>query len=335
MPPAAVTRARWSLMAQFALFGIVMAAWTSRMPSIRESLDITALQLGSLLVVGGVGALIGALTVGAVVARFGSRTTLTAGFVGNVIGFGLLAVSTGTGTVGVFVVGAFLNGMCGALINVPININAAAVEQRIGRSVLPHFHAAFSIGAAGGALIAAAFAWAGVGVTAQLVVVVIAVTAVRAWLLLPSTALTTHKVASGASSSARRRGGAVRSAYSAWLEPRTLLLGLVLLAASLAEGSANTWLALAVVDGFEATEAVAAVAFGTFVGAMTAFRFLGTRLIDRFGRVVVLRASGASALVGLLLFVFGPNLAIAWVGIRAVGLRRGPRKPDRDRSGIR
>ncbi|AWB96330.1 MFS transporter [Agromyces badenianii] len=337
-----VSSARWSLMVQFALFGLVMSAWTSRMPSVQASLGIGALQLGSLLIVGGIGALIGALVVGAVIARFGSRTTLLAGTIINAVGFGLDAIGLANADLTAFIAGLFVNGLCGALINVPININAAAVEQHVGRAVLPHFHAAFSIGAAGGALVGAGFAFAEVHIATQIVIVTVIVTAVRLWLLRASTALTAHRpvaTATGsvgavtgsvaavtgsvsavtgsvaAQSTGDRTGGAVRSALAAWREPRTLLLGVVLLAASLAEGSATTWLSLAVVDGFAAAEAVGAVAFGTFVGAMTVFRFLGTRLIDRFGRVAVLRASGASSLLGLALFGLGPNLTVAWIGI--------------------
>ena len=59
----------------------------------------------------------------------------------------------------------------------------------------------------------------------------------------------------------------------------------VVLAAALTEGSANDWVALAVVDGFVKDNAVCALTFGLFVTAMTAMRFLGTRLLDRYGRV--------------------------------------------------
>ncbi|QAY73036.1 MFS transporter [Agromyces protaetiae] len=323
MPPAdlarTLERARWSLMAQFAIFGLFMASWTSRMPSIKEALGVSALQLGSLLIVGGLGSLLGAVTIGAVVARFGTRVSLAAGAVGNVVGFGLLALSTELGSVPLFLVGAFLNGCCGALVNVPINVNAAAVEQRLERSVLAQFHAAFSIGAAAGAAVAAGFSALGVHVAVQVAVVTLVLTALRFRLLRPSTVFTTELAAgetSGASTKPKRGDrAAVRAALAAWLEPRTLLLGVVLLAASLAEGSATTWLSLAVVDGYGTTESVAAMAYATFVGAMTVFRFFGGRLIDRFGRVLVLRASGVSALVGIACFVFGPNLVVAWLGI--------------------
>ncbi|WP_454730209.1 MFS transporter [Cellulosimicrobium protaetiae] len=328
---AVVARARWALMVQFGLFGVIGASWMSRLPSVREALGISASQLGLLLVVGGLGSLVSVVSAGAVVARFGSRTTLVVATVGNVVGFGLVALGTGTGCVVLFAVGAFLNGVCGALTNVPINICAASVEQHVGRAILPHFHAAFSIGAACGALVAAAFSWAHVGITAQILVVTLAVTVARAVLIAPATALAPDQVASGAPASAGttdlvdgaapaaatspRRGAGVRAALAAWREPRTLLIGLVLLASSLSEGSAGNWLSIAVVDGFEVREALGAVAYGTFVGAMTVFRFAGTGLIDRFGRVSVLRASGVSALVGLLVFGLAPSLPLAWVGI--------------------
>ncbi|MFB9641369.1 MFS transporter [Agromyces lapidis] len=316
-----VSSARWALMAQFALFGLIQVSWMSRMPSIRDALELTSLQLGSLLIIGGLGSLVGALTVGAIIARFGSRNVLIAGIVGNVVGFGLDATGLLGFGLGFFIAGMAINGVCGALVNVPININAAAVEQRLGKAVLPQFHAAFSIGAALGALVAAGFAFAGAHVATQILIVTAVVTLLRALLVAPSMRLTPQSpvtTATGsvdADSTRDRNRNAVRSALGAWLEPRTLLLGVVLLAASLAEGAATTWISLAVVDGFAAAEATGAMAYGTFVGAMTVFRFVGTGLIDRFGRVAVLRVSGFSSLAGLLLFVFGPDLAVAWIGL--------------------
>ncbi|MGI9822017.1 MFS transporter [Agromyces sp. Marseille-Q5079] len=316
-----VRAARWALLVQFALFGLVMASWVSRMPSIREALGVDAAQLGALLVVGGAGSLTGALTIGVLVARFGSRTALLGGTAGNVVGFGLIALATESGDVRLFIAGAFINGFCGALVNVPINTNAAEVERRLGTSVLPHFHACFSIGAALGALVAAGFAAAHISITAQILVVLMVVTTLRLVLLRPATALTFHApitTETGSIATAEtkdRRRGAVRQALGAWLEPRTLLLGVVLLAASLAEGTATTWLSLAVVDGFETPEAAGALAYGSFVIAMTVFRFLGTPLIDLFGRVAVLRVSGVATFTGVLVFVFSPSLATAWIGV--------------------
>ncbi|MDF2847619.1 MAG: transporter [Oerskovia sp.] len=359
----AVDRARWSLMALFALFGIVGTSWMTRLPSIREALGVSSAQLGLILIVGAVGALFAVMSTGAVVARFGSRRTLVAATVVNLVALLLVAWGTATGSVGIFAVGAFTNGISGALMNVPINLNGAMVEQRVGRAILPHFHAAFSIGAGAGALVGAAFSAAQIHIAVQLVIITTLVAIARAFLIGPATVFaperqaatgaddrpavaapsgrgtsdTTDEVAAevadapagsaaepaaahGVTDEAtprptRRRGAGLRNALSAWREPRTLLIGLVLLAASLSEGSAGNWLSISMVDGFAVREAVGAMAYGTFVAAMTVFRFAGTGLIDRFGRVTILRASGLSALVGLLLFGLAPGLPLAWFGI--------------------
>lgn len=88
----------------------------------------------------------------------------------------------------------------------------------------------------------------------------------------------------------------------------------MVLGAALTEGAANDWVAKATVDGLGASEAVGALMFGVFVASMTLFRFVGGGFIDRFGRVRVLQVSLASSLVGLLLFVFAPNVLLAGAG---------------------
>ena len=77
------------------------------------------------------------------------------------------------------------------------------------------------------------------------------------------------------------------------------------------------------VDGFARTEAAAGVVFGVFVGSMTAARLSGSALIDRFGRVRVLVASGISSLSGLMLFGLAPGLLLAALGVAAWGLGAG------------
>jgi MFS family permease len=94
-----------------------------------------------------------------------------------------------------------------------------------------------------------------------------------------------------------------------------LLLGVLLIAAAMSEGSAGNWLNLAVVEGFNTAESTGALAYATFVVAMLIVRALGAKLLEKFGRVRVLLTSTVSALAGLLLFTASPSLALAWIGI--------------------
>jgi MFS family permease len=119
---------------------------------------------------------------------------------------------------------------------------------------------------------------------------------------------------------AESAGSRAVSPLRAWTEPRTLLIGVFVLTMAFAEGTANDWLGIAAIDGYGASATVGTVAFGTFLAAMTLGRWFGTGLIDRFGRVRVLRVSAAVAAVGLALVVVGPSLLVAFAGMVMWGL---------------
>ena len=326
-----VARARWLLMGLFGLAGLMVSSWLTRLPSVRDELSMSTSDLGAVLFAGAVGSLLTVTAAGVVVTRWGGRAALLVSTVAFTTGYALLGVAPALGSVPLLAAGVFLNGVAFAIGNVPLNVESAGLERRLGRTVLPQFHAAFSIGAVVGSLLGAAMAQLGVSLLAQfggtaLVGLVWRLASIPHVVLdtLPARELHARAVASGDDAAtvpaAHGRGGGLRTALGAWRERRTVLLGVVIMSAALSEGSANDWLALAVVDGFAQSEAVGAVVFGVFVGAMTVVRILGTRLIDRFGRVAVLRASGVVSLAGLVLFGFAPSLTLAGIGVAAWGL---------------
>ena len=111
---------------------------------------------------------------------------------------------------------------------------------------------------------------------------------------------------------------------SAWLEPRTLLIGVVVFAAAFTEGTANDWLAVAFVEGHELPAWAGVLAFATFLTFMTLGRIAGTGLLDRYGRVPVLRVSFALAAVGAALVILGsPWVAFVGTAVWGVGAALG------------
>ena len=314
--PAAVgERARTASFAVFAVFalnGFIFASWVSRLPAIRDALSLSPGQLGLVLLVGSAGSLVALPLTGSVVHRFGTATTTRGATVLGAVGLAGAVAAVAAGNVPLVAVSLFLALMGVGAWDVAMNLQGTVVERELGRAIMPRFHAGFSLGAVAGAAVGALAAAAGLSVTAHVLVVAVAV-AVAVWLLvrcyLPDGEMT--EPAHGEDSPR----GAGKRALAAWAEPRTVLIGLMVLAAALTEGSANDWLALSVVDGFSASDAVGAASFGVFVAAMTAMRFAGTRLLDRYGRVPVLRLSAGSALVGLLAFGLVPTLPMALVAV--------------------
>jgi MFS family permease len=331
MPPASapdplVARARLLLLGLFALNGLTFSSWLARLPTVRDELGLTTGQLGTVLLASSAGSLVMVMFAGALVTRYGGRRVLLVSTVGFTLAYVFMGIGPTVGSVVMLVVGVMLNGMSFALCNVPLNVETAAVERRMGRTMLPHFHAAFSIGAVVGSGLGGLASHWGLPLTVQFgVTAVVAL----AWRLgsLSHVILDTGAAArrtdlavpdlAVSGTPVRRRG--LASALDAWREPRTLLIGAVIMAAALSEGSANNWLSLAVVDGFGRAEAVGAVVLAVFIGSMTLVRLFGTRLIDHYGRVAVLRVSGLVSLIGLVLFGFAPTLPIAGVGVMAWG----------------
>lgn len=309
LPPARARRAAGAVFAIFALNGFTFANWVSRLPTIRDELSLSPREIGLILLVGSLGSIVALPLAGSVISRFGAERTVV--FASLVAGLGLTAAVVGVSAVQPLVValGLFVSMTGIASWDVGMNFEGTRVEQALRRAIMPWFHGGYSLGTVFGAGVGALATFLHVSVAAHLIVVVVVVfIAVLALVrgLLPDEPA--HEEAHA--DTPRAGGGFMR----AWLEGRTLLVGLVVLAAALTEGAANDWLALAVVDGFDVPNAIGALGFTIFVAAMTIMRFVGTALLDRFGRVAVLRLCTGLAIVGLLTFTLVPSLPVALAG---------------------
>jgi hypothetical protein len=116
---------------------------------------------------------------------------------------------------------------------------------------------------------------------------------------------------------------------SIWLNPRTLLIGLIVLGMAFTEGSANDWLAIGFIDDRGFDNGQGALVFGVFTVAMTVGRIAGVPLLDRFGRVAVLRGASLAAAAGLAVVILVPVIPIAIAGVVLWG-SAPPRIPRRD-----
>ncbi|WP_245632993.1 MFS transporter [Luteipulveratus mongoliensis] len=300
--------------AAFALNGAAFATWASRIPDVKSDLGLDTRGLGFLLLAMSMGAVLGLPTSGRVAARIGIRRAVLLGSSLALVGIGGagLAVTLADSPV-LAAVGMFLAGLAIGVWDVAMNLEGAHVEQLLGRAIMPRFHAAFSGGTVISALIGAGAAAANVPVGVHLpvmlaLIVVAMVITARGFRLVARGDAEPHDEVE---STERTR--------SAWLEPRTLLIGVVTLVAAFTEGTANDWLSVAFVEGHDLPSWAGVLAFAVFLTAMTAGRMLGTILLDRHGRVPVLRVMLTAAFAGSLLVVFGPP-ALAYVGAAVWGV---------------
>ena len=308
-PP--VLRARNAVTAVFAVNGFAVANWMARIPEARDALDISPGQLGGLLLAISVGSLIALPLAGALVHRFGAALVITGAAVVDAAGVALSGIGAGAfESYWLTAAGLLALGLGSGVWDVAMNVEGAAVEHALGRTIMPRFHAAFSLGTVIGAGAGAAAAATGVPIAVHLIGAAVAVA------VLPACATPAFIRAEPDEEKPRGEG----KAWRAWAEPRTLVIGVMVLALALTEGTANDWLAVALVDGYQVPAWLGATGFAVFLSAMTAGRVAGTALLDRFGRLRVLWTTMATAAVGVLLLVFGTWLPLAMLGAVLWGL---------------
>lgn len=312
---------RWRA-AIFAIFfasGLSIATWAARVPGIKQALELDNAQVGLILLGMGVASIIGISTSPAVMARTGARRGMLLAMLMFAAGIALVGLGANVfGSVPVVLLGMVLFGFGNGCLDVMMNVEATAIEQQMGRTILPVFHAFFSFGTVIGAGIGALAAGLSIDVATHAGVIgaLIAVIAIVCFFQVPL-----REAALDPENHEKPPFRArMHTALEAWREPRTYLLGVVMLGMSFAEGGANDWIALGTEQGHGFAEGTGAVALAVFSIGMTVLRLFGGPLVDRFGRVLVLRILAVTAASGILLFILAPNLPLVLVGAALWGI---------------
>ena len=300
----------------FGIAGFAFATWAARLPGIRDNLDISPGEVGLFLFGGAAGAILGLAFAAHIIAYLGERRTMLLFMLTALAAVGTVGlVSTYFPSLVIALSALVFFGIGASTTDVAMNIEGAEVEREMGRTIMPWFHALFSLGTALGGGIAAGASGLGIGVNWHLGITALA--------LVPLTIYSVHLMGGPPSRGAHdnpEERSTVAERLGVWKEARTILIGVVGLSMALAEGSANDWLALGMVDDRAFSNASGALWFVLFVSSMTAGRIVGVPLIDKVGRVDALRLSALSAFVGLALIILVDNTAVSVIAITLWGL---------------
>lgn len=334
MPP--LNAASRAVVIVFAASGFAFASWASRLPAVRDLLDLSESQMGLLLLTAAIGSIVAIPLSGLIVQRFGTARTVLVFAVVATSGIPLAGFGAFWGEDLVVRGGMVLMGVGIGVWDAAMNLEGAAVESRLGRSIMPAYHAAFSLGTVLGAGVGVGVIFLGVPLQWHLVgggAVSLTSVVVAVRFFLPESAVHATEAAGAGrvdgvdmyadpatSTPSGTAHTGLHGMLAAWREPRTLAIGLVVLAAGLAEGVANDWVGLAVVDGFGVPNGMGAVGLAVFLVFMTLTRLAGTRAIDRFGRVPMLRVTMLLAIAGVAVFTLVPWLWLALVGVALWGM---------------
>ncbi|MFS0613912.1 MFS transporter [Lederbergia ruris] len=294
----------------FGLSGFAMASWVAQTPNIRDALGVSTAQMGWIIFGLSTGSIIGLMCASRLIARFGGRVIMLTGL--GLSSIGLITIGLGSSWVphvwivfSALAIFGFGIGIC----DVAMNVEGTAIEKTVKKSILTGFHAVYSLGTFFGAMIGSLVNKIHLPILTHLLMIALIV------LFLIIFFFRFVPVGSGQEEAGENNETTAKGNLSVWKEQRTVLLGIIVLGMAFAEGSAGDWLPLVIVDGYDKTPASGSLMFSLFVATMTISRAVGDILLDKFGRVAILRASAISAALGLIIVIFGGNYYTAAIGI--------------------
>ena len=297
-PPAdtGLRRAHGAIAAAFFTQGLVFISLTTRLPRFQERWDLGELALSALLLMMVLLAGAGSLVAERLAPRLDSAVVLRAGLL--LVACSVAAVVLAPTAV-VFVLALAAYGMGLGLVDATGNMQAVALEHRMGRVVLPSCHGAWTLGG----VVAAVLTLATSGVPWS---------AVAAVAVLP--------LAAAAAPYLPRDHGAAATSTETDVPWRAIVtVGLALVVFYTVDTAAATWGPVYLDDVFDAPEDLVALATLPYLVASGLVRLVGDRLTEQVGAVRLLRAGAAIAFVALALVVAAPSWPVAVVGFTLLG----------------
>ena len=296
-----IRRGKLALGAYFFVSGFVFAAWASRIPTLQTKLQLSDIQLGSLLAALPAGVMTTMPLVPWVLNRLGSRITM---FTSAILYSLLLFLISQADSLWQAVVVLFLFGVSRNFYNISLNTQAVTLQKLSATSIMTRFHGVWSVSALLGAgLSFLVIQW---GVPFQTHFLGIALLALVVLLAIFRYTLSPEQDKS--------------AAKFAWPEPALLKLGMIGFASMVCEGAMSDWCGIYLKKNVHVPETLIAIGYVAYLLMMVIGRFAGDKIIGLAGDFRVLYASSLLIATGFLTCILLPSLATTIVGYLLIGL---------------
>ncbi|WP_092722437.1 MFS transporter [Hydrobacter penzbergensis] len=293
---------RWAVAVFFFLAGLCFASWASRIPDIKQKLELNDAGLGAVLVALPVGLMTSLPIAGWLVSRWGSKKVVilaATGYPLTLVFLGAVQHSWQLAAV------LFVFGLFGNLFNISVNTQAVGVEALYKRPIMASFHGTWSLAGFSGAAIGTL---AVSGSLAPLYHFALICSAVILALLVTRTYLLPTD--------------AGKSSQPIFAKPDAaiLKLGLIAFGSMVCEGTMFDWSGVYFQKVVMVPEQQITLGYVAFMSTMAGGRFIGDRLTARLGAKRMLQCSGLVIAVGLFTAVLFPTVIPATAGFLLVGI---------------
>lgn len=319
-------RARIAVAVTFLTHAAVFATWAPRIPTIKESLNLSHDDLGLAFGIMAVGLLLGTRLTGRMEKR--ARTAKPIRLLMPVQCLALTGPAYAT-NLPTLCVALFFLGVLGGVVDVAMNAHAVAVERMYRRPIMSAFHGLWSGGMMGASAVASLVARYDVGLRTHFVVaaVVLAIASapVLSWLLSADAEAAAQPPKPAEPT--ERANSAKRSQRPSASLLILIVLGVVGFGGFVTEGAILDWGAILLHEDRGASPSAAALGLTVFTGAMAVSRLTGDWFRARLGSVRLARLAATIGFVGLGIALLVDHPLPTLAGLTILGLGIGPLVP--------
>lgn len=297
-------KSRLSISLLFFLCGINFATWATRIPNFKENLNLSDGELGSILVGLPLGSIISLPIAGKLITLYSSRTiSLLAVFLYMII---LPSLGLINQPIALFI-GLFGFGMAGDILNIAMNTQVIALEEKMNKIIMSSFHAIFSLGLMVGSLIGGIFIK---HVTILEHFIIITLFNVLSIFLFYPNLLKDEK-----------KENSENSHFNIFKFPKKLIiLSIIGLCGMLTEGAMADWIPLYFKEYALDNPYNFTIGFTSFGIAMVLGRILGDWISNRYGIKKILTLSGFLISMGMAIMLLVENYITKTLGCFIIGM---------------
>jgi len=299
----------------FLICGLGLSSWAPMVPFAKDRLLLDEADLGFLLLLLGMGAMIMMPVSGILMSKFGSRKVIFAGGVLTALTLPVLLVMPSY--IGMAIT-LFIFGCGIGTVDVAMNAHGVQVQNLYGRPIMSSLHGLFSVGGLFGSL-GLGFLMK-IGLNPLHAAIVIAVL-LLALLLSQYRDLFDHTTEKQAIQKFADKASQASSAKTfQWLNSSVLLIGFMCFAVFLSEGAMLDWSAVYLRDLKHITPAFAGAGYAAFSVAMATMRLTGDKIVEKLNSKIIVIAGALIAVIGLLIVIFSVWIPLVLLGFVLLGV---------------
>lgn len=288
----------------FFIYGLCFASWASRIPDIKNMLNLSEGQLGLVLFALPIGTLISLPVSGWIIGKLGSKRIVLIA----VTFYALLLIGIGYwGHMYSLMVNLVFFGTAGNLLNISVNTQAVALGKHYEKPIMGAFHGMWSI---------AGFVGAGIGALMinQHIIPLHHFMAISSVSILGIICIAAYLIANDQQQQQKKE-----PLFSIPDKPLAIL-GAIAFCAMIGEGALYDWCGIYMEQVVKVEKSLVGYGLSAFLFSMAAGRFLSDWTVRRLGAKTTLVLSGALSSAGLIISVIYPNFGVVIFAFLLVGI---------------